>query len=159
VAIASLLIGGTVIVVSDEGSRSPRRSGAPEPPPAGARTPATLRAAVGLLAAQAVVVTLIVVFLVYKDLTARVVSMRDAMIVTGFAALIAVLLAVLVGALVRRRAWARGPAVVLELMLLPIGWFMISGGLGWLGVPVFALGLLGAGLLVAPGTREALGVE
>jgi hypothetical protein len=114
---------------------------------------------VGLLTAQAVVVALIVAFLVYQDFTARVVSWRDAMIVTGFAVLIAVLLGTLAFALTRRRAWARGPAVVLELMLLPIGWFMVSGGLAWLGVPVFALGLLGAGLLVAPASREALGVR
>jgi uncharacterized membrane protein YhaH (DUF805 family) len=114
--------------------------------------------AVGLLAAQATVVALIVVFLVYKDFTAQAASLQDAIIVTGFAALIAALLAVLTVALARRRAWARGPAVVLELMLLPIGWYMVSGGLAWLGVPVFALGLLGAGLLIAPATREALGV-
>jgi hypothetical protein len=44
-------------------------------------------------------------------------------------------------------------------MLLPIGWFMVGGGLAWLGVPVFVLGLVGAGLLVAPTTREALGVK
>jgi uncharacterized membrane protein YoaK (UPF0700 family) len=105
------------------------------------------------------VVALIVVFLVYKDFTTRVVSWRDAMIVTSFAALIAVLLGVFALALIRRRAWARGPAVVLELMLLPIGWYMVSGGMAWLGVPVFLLGLLGAGLLVAPATREALGVR
>jgi hypothetical protein len=121
--------------------------------------PTTLRAAVGLLLAQAVVVALVVAFLVYKDFTAPVASWRDAMIVTGFAALIAVVLGALALALTRRRSWARGPAVVLELMLLPIGWFMISGGLAWLGVPVFLLGLLGAGLLVAPTTREALGVS
>jgi hypothetical protein len=100
-----------------------------------------------------------VAYLVYKDFTARVVIWRDAVIVTGFAALVAVLLGVLALALIRRRGWARGPAVVMELMLLPIGWFMISGGLAWLGVPVFLLGLLGAGLLVAPATREALGVR
>ncbi|NJC66695.1 hypothetical protein HC028_19600 [Planosporangium flavigriseum] len=112
-----------------------------------------------MLLAQAVVVALIVAFLVYKDITARVVVLRDALIVTGFTVLVAVVLAALGWALSRRRAWARGPAVVMELMLLPIGWFMISGGLAWLGVPVLALGLVGAGLLVAPATREALGVR
>ncbi|NJC70918.1 hypothetical protein HC031_14510 [Planosporangium thailandense] len=121
--------------------------------------PGTLRVAVGLLLAETVVVAVIVAYLVYADLTVRDVVLQDALIVTGFAALIAVLLGVLARALIRRRAWARGPAVVLELMLLPIGWFMISAGVVWLGVPVFALGLLGAGLLVTPATREALGVR
>ncbi|WP_373313958.1 hypothetical protein [Planosporangium flavigriseum] len=146
--------------MTDEGSGSQRRqTPAPESPPPGNRPPAALRAAVGLLLAQAVVVALIVAFLVYKDITARVVVLRDALIVTGFTVLVAVVLAALGWALSRRRAWARGPAVVMELMLLPIGWFMISGGLAWLGVPVLALGLVGAGLLVAPATREALGVR
>jgi hypothetical protein len=145
--------------VTDKGSGAQRQPRAPGSPSPGNPAPAALRAAVGLLIAQATVVALIVVFLVYKDFTTRVVSWRDAMIVTSFAALIAVLLGVLALALTRRRAWARGPAVVLELMLLPIGWFMVSGGLAWLGVPVFLLGLLGAGLLVTPATREALGVR
>jgi hypothetical protein len=144
--------------VTDEDSGSQRQPGRSESSP-GDPLPATLRAAVGLLSAQAAVVAVMVAYLVYKDLTARVVIWRDAMIVTGFAALVAVLLGVLALALTRSRGWARGPAVVMELMLLPIGWFMVSGGLAWLGVPVFLLGLLGAGLLVAPATREALGVR
>jgi hypothetical protein len=87
------------------------------------------------------------------------VVVRDAVIVTGFTAIMAILLGLFAWALARRRGWARGPAVVLELMLLPVGWFMTTGGLAWLGVPVLLIGLLGAGLLVAPATRQALGVE
>jgi hypothetical protein len=129
--------------------------GAPQPSP----TPGTLRGAVGLVLAEAAAVAVIVGYLVYKDVTAENVIWRDALIVTSFAAIIAILLGLLGWALTRRRAWARGPAVVLELMLLAIGGFMVSGGLAWLGIPVFLLGLLGAGLLVAPATREALGVK
>jgi hypothetical protein len=121
--------------------------------------PPTLRWAIGLLFAEAVVVALIVVFLIYEDVTGTVVSWRDAVIVTGFAAMMAALLGLCGLALARRRAWARGPAVVLELMLLPVGWFMVAGGLVWLGVPVFLLGLVGVGLLIAPATREALGMK
>ena len=121
--------------------------------------PPTLRWAVGLLAGEAVVVAALTGFVIYKDLTATVAVWRDAMIVTGFAATCAILLGLLAWMLARRRGWARGPAVVLQLMLLPVGWYMVSGGLAWLGVPVFLLGLVGAGLLVAPATRTALGVE
>jgi hypothetical protein len=121
--------------------------------------PPTLRWAIGLLFAEALVVALIVVFLIYEDVTGTVVSWRDAVIVTGFAAMMAALLGLCGLALARRRAWARGPAVVLELMLLPVGWFMVAGGLVWLGVPVFLLGLVGVGLLIAPATREALGMK
>lgn len=122
-------------------------------------TPGTLRGAIGLLLAETVVVTLIVGYLLYKDFTAEDVIWRDALIVTGFAAIIAVVFGLLSWALTRRHAWARGPAVVLELMLLAIGGFMISGGLAWLGILVLLAGALGVGLLVAPGTREALGVK
>jgi hypothetical protein len=142
--------------VTDEGSVPRRGAPGPEPSPAITPIPGTLRAAIGLLFAEAL---LVVVLLVYDYLTATVVVWRDALIVTGFAVLIAFVLALLGWALSQRRSWARGPAVVLELMLLPIGWFMVSGGLVWLGVPVFLLGLLGAGLLVTPATRHALGVE
>jgi hypothetical protein len=121
--------------------------------------PPTLRWAVGLLAGEAVVVAALTAFVIYKDLTATVVVWRDAMIVTGFATVCAILLGLLAWMLARRRGWARGPAVVLQLMLLPVGWYMVSGGLAWLGVPVFLLGLVCAALLVAPATRTALGVE
>ena len=58
----------------------------------------------------------------------------------------------------RRRAGARAPAIVLQLMLLPIGYYMIQGGLGWLGVPLIILGVAVCGLLVSPPTTRALGV-
>ncbi|MGC9668900.1 hypothetical protein ACNTMW_20370 [Planosporangium sp. 12N6] len=144
--------------MTDEASESQRHLGGPGAGPGGP-APATLRAAVGLLLAEAAVVALIVVFLAYKDFTARDVVVRDAAIVTGFAAMVAVVLGVFGVALNRRRGWARGPAVVMELMLLPIGWYMVSGGMAWLGVPVLLLGLVGAGLLIAPATREALGLR
>jgi hypothetical protein len=58
-----------------------------------------------------------------------------------------------------RRGWARGPAIVLEMLFIPIGYYMTTGGLAWLGLPVMALGLVGAGLLLAPSTRTALGLK
>jgi len=58
----------------------------------------------------------------------------------------------------RRRAWARGPAIVLQLLLVPIGYTMVSGGL-WLGLVVMAVGLCGAGTLLAPATRASLGMK
>jgi hypothetical protein len=119
--------------------------------------PATLRGAVALLLAEAVAVAVVAGFLGYEDATSSGIG-SQAVAVTGFAVVMAIVPGVLGWSLARRRAWARGPAVVLELMLLPIGWYMVAGGLAWLGVPVFILGLLGAGLLVMPATREALGV-
>ncbi|MDG4762221.1 hypothetical protein [Micromonospora sp. WMMD710] len=121
--------------------------------------PVTLRWAVRLLWAEAAVVGLLAVWLIWADLTSTTTDLMSALLVTVFAAGAAVVLWALGRALLRRRAGARAPAIVLQLMLLPIGWFMIQGGLGWLGVPLMALGLLVGWLLVSPPTTRALGFE
>ncbi|MEU7610513.1 hypothetical protein [Micromonospora sp. NPDC049204] len=120
--------------------------------------PVTLRWAVRLLWAEAAAVGLIAAWLIWADLTATTTDLASALLVTAFAVGAAVALWALGRALSRRRAGARAPAIVLQLMLLPIGWFMIQGGLGWLGVPLMALGLGVTWLLVSPPTTRALGV-
>ncbi|MEV6694244.1 hypothetical protein AB0M35_22495 [Micromonospora sp. NPDC051196] len=122
-------------------------------------TPVTLRWAVRLLRVEAVAVGLIAAWLVVADLTASTTDLTSALLVTAFAIGAAVVLWALGSALVRCRAGARAPAIVLQLMLLPIGWFMIQGGMGWLGVPLIALGLGVTWLLVSPPTTRALGFE
>ncbi|MBM7490658.1 hypothetical protein JOD64_001880 [Micromonospora luteifusca] len=121
--------------------------------------PVTLRWAVRLLWAEAAVVGLLAAWLVWADLTATTTDLTSALLVTAFAAGAAVVLWALGRALLRRKAGARAPAIVLQLMLLPIGWFMIQAGLGWLGVPLMALGLGVSWLLVSPPTTRALGFE
>jgi hypothetical protein len=76
--------------------------------------------------------------------------------VTSFVALMAAVFGLLAHALWRRRAWARGPGIVLQLLLVPIGYSMASAGMAWAGIPVIVLGLGGAAALIAPTTREAL---
>ncbi|AYF31846.1 MULTISPECIES: hypothetical protein [Micromonospora] len=119
--------------------------------------PGTLRAAVLLLRAQAVALGLIAVWLIWSDLTADTTDLTSALLVTVFAVGGAVALWALGGALSRRRAGARAPAIVLQLMLLPVGWFMIEGGMGWLGVPLMVLGIGMVALLVSGPTNRALG--
>ncbi|MER7440664.1 hypothetical protein [Micromonospora avicenniae] len=120
--------------------------------------PVTLRWAVWLLRGEAVAVGLIALWLVWADLTTdTTVGLTSALLVTAFAVAGAVALWALGGALHRRRAGARAPAIVLQLMLLPIGWYMIQGGMGWLGVPLMALGVGVSVLLVAPASNRALG--
>ncbi|MET7964198.1 hypothetical protein ABZ356_27395 [Micromonospora zamorensis] len=121
--------------------------------------PVTLRWAVRLLWAEAAVVGLIAVWLIWADLTATTTDLLSALLVTVFAIGAAVVLWALGRALLRLQAGARAPAIVLQLMLLPIGWFMIQAGLGWLGVPLMALGLGVGWLLVSPPTTRALGFE
>lgn len=119
--------------------------------------PDTLRWAVRLLRAEAVALGLVAVWLIWSDLTATTTDLTSALLVTAFAVAGVAALWALGGALARRKAGARAPAIVLQLMLLPVGWFMISGGLGWLGVPLMVLGVGVCALLVSPPTTRALG--
>jgi hypothetical protein len=121
--------------------------------------PGTLRWAVWLLRAEAVGVGLVAAFLVYAAVTAATTNLTSAILVTAFAAGAAVALWLLGTALANQRAGARAPAIVLQLMLLPIGYYMAAAGLGWIGVPLMVLGLLVAGLLVSPPTTRALGLK
>ncbi|MEU4568076.1 hypothetical protein [Micromonospora sp. NPDC023956] len=120
--------------------------------------PTTLSWAVRLLRGEAVALGLVAVWLVYENLTAEAADLTLAVLVTVFAAGGALALWALGTALTRRRVGARAPAIVLQLMLLPIGWYMIQGGLGWLGVPLMALGVGVCALLLAPATTRAFGL-
>ena len=119
--------------------------------------PASLRAALLLLGAQTVVLVLLTVLLVYADVAGTGAGATTALGTIIFTALLAALLGWFTWALFRRRAWARGPAITIELLLVPIGVTMVSGGLPQLGIPVIILGLVTAATLLAPTTREALG--
>jgi hypothetical protein len=124
-----------------------------------AETPATLRWAVRLLFVEAAALVVLTVFLVYLDVTARMTAVQAALSITGYVALMAAALFAVAVALARRRRWARAPAIVLHLLQIPIGMTMVSGGLPLFGVPAVALGVTVAALLLAPATREALGIR
>ncbi|MFY1633901.1 hypothetical protein ACN27F_11570 [Solwaraspora sp. WMMB335] len=122
-------------------------------------TPATLRWAVRLLAGEAVALGLIAGYLAYQDVAGTATDLASALIVTGFAVGGAALLALLARLLYRRRAAARAPAIVLQLMLLPVGYYLIVGGSSWLGVPLIVLGLVVCVLLVSPPSTGAFGLR
>jgi hypothetical protein len=109
-----------------------------------------------VLTLESGILVALVVVLLYADLTAPAGSASSALAVTLYVATIAALLVFVTVSLARQRAWARGPAVVLNLLLLPIGASMMAGSLPWVGLPLIVIGLCGAGLLLAPGTRAAL---
>ena len=125
---------------------------APEP------NPTTLRLAVGLILVEAAAVAVVTAYLLWQDLTGRATVMSVAIGVTLFAGIGVVVLAAVGRALARRRSGARGPAVVLQLMVIVIGYDMTQGGLVWPGVALIALGLLTGGLVVSPPTTRALGL-
>jgi len=110
--------------------------------------PATLRWATWLIWAEAAALAVVAALLLY--------TASAALFAIGYAATMAALLGWLGYALSRLRSWARGPVIVLELLFAPIGYYMILGGLWWLGVPTILAGLTGVGLLLASPSREAL---
>lgn len=127
-------------------------------PTAGPPLPGPLRWAIRLLHGESVALGALAVFLIYKDLTATATNLVNALVVTAFTAGGAVLLWLLASALASRRSAARAPAIVCQLLMLPIGYQLAQGGLGWLGVPMIGLGLLITGLLVSPPTTKAMGL-
>jgi peptidoglycan/LPS O-acetylase OafA/YrhL len=133
--------------------------GAVNVPPAGPAPPATLRWAVWLLFIEAALAGVGAGFFGYEAATQKAVSAGSAGSVIGFTAGTAVLFGLLGVLLRQHRAAARGPAIVLELLLLPIGYYMVEGGVPWLGAPVMLLGLAAAALLLAPATRQSLGIR
>ncbi len=121
--------------------------------------PVTLRGAVGLLWLKTLGLAVLAGWLGYADITGKAQTPRLANLVTGYAVVFALLCGLLGWALWRRRAWARGPAVMIELFVVFAGWYMISGGLVWAGIGAIVLGVAGVVLLVTPSTREALGIR
>jgi hypothetical protein len=122
--------------------------------------PATLRWAVRLLIFEGAGLALVTLWLVYLDVTADAADRRAALGVTAYLALMTVLFLGIGFALHRRRRWARGPGIVVQMLQMPIGWTMLTQGhQPYIGAPLFLLGLAGAVLLFAPSTRIALGVR
>jgi hypothetical protein len=119
-------------------------------------TPMTLRAAVWLLATESAAFAVLVGLLIYGDLTGGAETVQGAVGVTIYTALVATAFGAFAWALHHGKGWARGPAIVLHLLMLPIGYTMLTNGQPVLGVVTLALGVLGAGLLLAPSTREFL---
>jgi hypothetical protein len=119
--------------------------------------PATLRAAIGLLYAQAAGLAAVAVWLVAKDL--RATSDIDTRI--GWAVAISALFgAALLGgyawALGRRWALVRGLAVGTEIIFMAPAYYMVTGGRPLLGAVIGALCVVTVGALVAPPTNRAL---
>ncbi|KQX13902.1 hypothetical protein ASC82_08220 [Streptomyces sp. Root431] len=60
-----------------------------------------------------------------------------------------------------RRSWSRGPAVVTQILALPVAWQMLQANSALIpaGVVLGALAVTGLVLLVNPATTEALGIR
>lgn len=128
-------------------------------PDASRRLPATLVIAVALLGAEGIALLVLGVVIGVESVAGNPTDATASLIEAVFGVAVGALLVLLGYWLVRGHRAARGPAVVLELMLLPVGYYMIQAGVVWAGVLAIALGLAVCGLLIAPATRQSLGID
>jgi hypothetical protein len=121
--------------------------------------PATLVWAVRLLQLQAVAQAGLTAYLIYLDLTADAADLPVAIGLTVLAAIGVVFVVLVARALARRRPGARGPAIVIQLLVIATGGFLLQTGPAWLGGALMALGVLVGLLIVLPASTRALGVD
>jgi hypothetical protein len=120
---------------------------------------ATLLWAVRLLFAEAAGLAVLTAFLIVLDLTGHAESVSLAIALTVAAAIGVVFVYLVARALGRRMAGARGPAIVVQLMIIASGGFLVQTGPAWAGVALMALGASVGLLIVLPSTTRALGVD
>jgi hypothetical protein len=120
---------------------------------------ATLLWAVRLLLAEAAGLAVLTAYLLVLDLSAHVGSAPIAIALTVLAALGAASVYVVARALARRSAGARGPAIVVQLMIIASGGFFLQTGPAWAGLLLMALGAVVGLLIVLPSSTRALGVD
>ena len=121
--------------------------------------PASLLWAVRLLLLEAAGLAALTVYLVVRLLTADSVLIAVAASLIVMCALGAAAVFVVARSLGRRRPGARGPAVLVQLLVIASGGFLLQTGPAWAGVALMALGLLIGLLIVLPASTRALGVD
>ena len=152
---------GTLCTVSDQGSSDQHDiTGGGAAHGDDGDGPVTLRAAVLVLWIESAALGVLSVVEVAKLLTGDPEKPGFALLLTAMIAAVALALGLFGRALVNRQLWARSPAIVLQLMALPVSYFMITGAgdgyVGILGGFIALVALIGAGLLLAPASRAAL---
>ncbi|MEV6553901.1 hypothetical protein AB0M57_35180 [Streptomyces sp. NPDC051597] len=131
-------------------------TGAPEGP-----RPRRLTAAAAIAAIEGLALVGGGVFMFVMGLTGKPDQPRQA--VTGGVTLIVLGLIPLIAArgLLLRRRWSRGPALITQILALPVAWmFLTSNGPAIpVGIVMAVLAVTGLVQLVNPATAEALGVS
>ena len=117
----------------------------------------TLTWAVRVLFVHAVATTILAIWATWLAITGDKQSTTSAIAITLITFFFAAVFGGLAFALHQLRAWARGPAIVMELLLIFLGVTVVSG-IPLVGIVIALTGLVGAGLLLAPSTRIALGM-
>ena len=118
--------------------------------------PLPLTVAAAIVGLQGLLIALAGAYLAVAGLAGNPSSVANAEI-SGALALLAGAGLLLVGyGLSRGRSWGRAPAVLTQILCLPVAWGMVQGGRPDLGVPLIAVAVTTLVLLLLPATAAAL---
>jgi hypothetical protein len=127
----------------------------PEHPPAGAR-PLAATALVALVAGQGVGLVGLAVFFLVELIVATPLSVARALMAALLTLLGGAGLLLVARGLSRGRRWARAPALVTQLLAMPVAAGLVQGGRWYVGVPLIAWALAVLVLLFTPAVADRL---
>ena len=120
---------------------------------------ATLLWAVRLLFAEAAGLAVLTAYLLVQDVIGNAQSVPVAIGLTVMAAIGVAFVYLVARALARRSARARGPAIVIQLMIIASGGFLLQIGPSWAGLVLIVLAAAVGLLIILPSSTRALGVD
>ncbi|MFE9722974.1 hypothetical protein ACFYQ5_05075 [Streptomyces sp. NPDC005794] len=133
----------------------------PSSPSAGPEKPGRIAALAALNALEGAALVIGGIYLLTVGLFGRPDSIQQAEM--GGLTLVALGLIPLFAArgLLRRRSWSRGPALITQLMALPVAWTLLrsQGALIPAGIVLAVVAVTGLVLVVDPATTKALGIR
>ncbi|TGB08924.1 hypothetical protein [Streptomyces sp. MZ04] len=139
---------------------STERKPTPEAPEPGPRPP-RLTAAAALVALEGAGLLAMGVYMLVMGLAGDPDKPDQAL--TGGVTLIVLALLPLLAArgLLRLRGWSRGPAIITQILALPVAWQLLQADSVAIpgGIVLAAIAITGLVLLVNPATTEALGIR
>jgi hypothetical protein len=116
----------------------------------------TLRLCAVLVGLQALGLAAVAVFYLVELAVASSDDPVRALVTVGLTLIAATGLALVARGLLHRRRWARAPALVTNLILLPVGYGLLQGHVWYVAIPLLLWALAVLVLLFAPSTSAAL---
>lgn len=115
-----------------------------------------LVAAAVVTLAEALLVGVLAVLVGVDAVTGRVANVPASAFMTGLGVLVFVALLLVGRGLVRRRRWARSPALVTQIIAIPVAVALSQAGQYAYGIPLGIVAVLTAAALLSPPTTKAL---